>query len=212
MKTMLLAILLSCAATGAFAQGCVQFRNYVTTTTPPIDTRVHLFTLDGPLLDGSNTAWRAALIGGPTTATPTSFANLGTLQMMYYPGNTTVTWAGFRTGSTPPNLSGTVNVGTTAARAVPGVDWGGTALVQMVAWEGPYTTWADAWNAAMAPSTPVHIGFSNPLTLTLPTSSTSTTLTYLWGLNSFAIGMPEPTTASLAVCAAVLVMVRRRGR
>ncbi len=189
MKTFVIATLLSWQCLAAFGQGQVQFRNYVTYTTPPIDARVYEDSLGGVLLDGNCTC-RAALIGGPTTGTPTSWTTLGNLQMMYSPGNTTLTWVGFRTGTTAPNLSGTVNVGTQAARVVPGVDWGGTALVQMVAWEGPYTNWTDAWNAAHEPGATVRIGFSIPLTLMLPSNPASPILTYLWGLQPFVCGPP----------------------
>ncbi len=211
MNKRILTVLLTCVTASALAQGVVQFRSYWMNTTPPVDARVYSTYLGGALLDGSNTAWRCALIGGPTTATPTSLSSLGTLQQMYYSGNTTVTWVNFNTGTTPPRLSGTPATGSQTSYIVPGVDWGGTALVQMVAWEGNYTTWADVWNASMAPGTTVRIGFSNPLTLVLPSSPTSTSSTYLWGLNSFVLSIPEPGSFALAgLAAATLLAFRRR--
>ncbi len=210
MKTNLIVALFITATAAAFGQGWVQFRNYYTGTTPPVDAPVYLYGYG--LADGS-TGCRAALIGGPTTATPTSASTLGTLQMMFYPttaATSTISWVGFRTGSTPPAFAGYVAYGSTVARAVPGVDWGGTALVQMVGWQGNYTTWADAYNAALAGTPGVMIGWSNPLTLQLPSSATDPNFAYLWGLNSFVIGIPEPNSFALLGVGAALWVLRRR--
>ncbi len=188
MKTLLTALLLGCCCLGTFGQGIVQFRNYVTSTTPQINAPVYLDWVGGTLPDGSNPMWRTALIGGPTTSTPASLSTEGTLQMMFGTGaNSTISWVNFRSGTTPPIAPGYVNCGSAWGRAVPGVDWGGTALVQMVAWEGNYTSWHDAFTAWMSGGW-VRIGFSNPLTLSLPSGPTDVNATYLWGLNSFAIG------------------------
>ncbi len=216
MKKILLTALLVSATAGAFAQGVVQFRGYWSATSPVVDARVSN-GLTGALLDSSNTLWRTALIGGPTTASAAivdagPLGTAGTLGMMYNPTATTLTWVNFASGTSAPNLSGIPRVGLQAARAVPGVDWGGTALVQMVAWQGNYTTWADAFAAWKAGTADVLIGASNPLTLKLPTSATDQNLTYLWNLNSFSIvPVPEPTTFALAgLGAAALLIFRRR--
>lgn len=192
MKRILAFLLLGCSGTDALAQGCVQFRNYYTGTPPPINAPVHFGWDIGLRPDSSNPLWRAALIGGPTTAMAASLQTPGTLQMMYYPVNSTITWANFRSGSTPPAAPGYVNTGSAAARAVPGVDWGGTALVQMVAWQGNYNTWAEAFAAWQSAAPGVLIGISNPLTLRLPSASTDPNCTYLWGLNSFSLGGMTP--------------------
>ncbi len=185
MKTLAVALLLCCSCVDSLAQGVVQFRNYRTNTIPPIDAPVYL---DGVTrLDASNPLWRAALIGGPTTATPASLSSAGTLQMMFGTGaNSTISWVNFRSGTTPPIAAGYVNCGSAFGRAVPGVDWGGTALVQMVAWQGAYTSWAEAYSAWRSGMPGVRIGFSNPLTLQLPSSYTDLNVTYLWGLQSFS--------------------------
>ncbi len=216
MKTKLLAVVLSCVVAGAFGQGQVQFRNYFTGTTPNVDAPVYSSDY-GIYLDSSNPLWRAALIGGPTTATPASAQTPGTLQMMFYPttaATSTISWVNFRSGTTPPAAPGYVAYGSTVARAVPGVDWGGTALVQMVAWEGDYTTWAEAYAAAVVGTPPVQIGWSNPLILKLPSGPTDPNYTYLWGLQPFAIAsiiVPEPGVLSLAGLGAVaLLMFRSR--
>jgi hypothetical protein len=208
MKKLLLTALLSFVTVGVFAQGVVQFRSFYASSTPPVDARVTL--ADGTtLLDNSNPLWRAALIGGPTTGTPANVAGgvMGNLALMYNPTTTTLTWTGFRAAPNQGYVA-VVNV----ARQVPGVDWGGTALVQMVAWQGNYTTWADAFAAWQAGTPDVLIGASNPLTLTLPSGPTSPTLTYLTGLNGFSIvPVPEPTTFALAgLGAAALLIFRRR--
>lgn len=184
-RLLVLFLLVSCCSPiVVFGQGQVQFRNYVPTTTPPIDAPIRYA---GTLVDGSDLLWRAALIGGPSTATPASLQTPGTLSMLYHPVNTTLSWVNFRSG---PFLAGYVNVGTTGQRVVPGVNWGETALVQMVVWHGNFTNWADAYVAARSDPN-VIIGISNPLTLRMPSSSTDLNVTYLWGLQS--VGFPlEP--------------------
>ncbi|HEY5909461.1 MAG TPA: immunoglobulin domain-containing protein [Verrucomicrobiae bacterium] len=187
MKTFAITLVLAASCLSAPAQGQVQFRNYVSNTTPAVDARVSLGGASGPFPDSSNTAWRAALLGGPTTATPASTEGPGTLSLLHHPTITTLTWVNFRSGTTPPAAAGYVNYSAGPAREVPGVDWGGTALVQMVAWQGPYTTWIDAYNAFRCGVFDARIGFSNPLTLRLPYGLTDTRFTYLWGLNWFSM-------------------------
>ncbi len=188
MKPTLLIALLSCATTGAFGQGWVQFRNYYTGTTPPVDAPVYIEG-DGRVNGLDNPLARAALIGGPTNATPASWVGPGNLSMMFYPATSalsTISWVNFRITNGIPNDGGYVAYGSYVARAVPGVDWGGTALVQMVAWQGKFNTWQDAWTAAQTDPN-VYIGFSYPLTLKLPSSPFDSNYTYLWGLHSFYI-------------------------
>ncbi|HEY5909463.1 MAG TPA: choice-of-anchor tandem repeat GloVer-containing protein [Verrucomicrobiae bacterium] len=181
MKTLPTALVLGASCLAALGQGQVQFRNYSSTTTPTINAPVYLDGgIPGQFADSS---CRAALIGGPTTATPASLDSAGTLPMLYNPTITTLTWVTFRD---PPN-AGYVNTAN-AARLVPGVDWGGTALVQMVGWKGNYNTWAEAFAAWQGGDLTVLIGFSEPLVLRLPTGPTDSYLTYLWGLKPFTIG------------------------
>ncbi|HEY5911516.1 MAG TPA: hypothetical protein VJA21_13030, partial [Verrucomicrobiae bacterium] len=166
-------ILLVCSCLAVLAQGQIVFRNYVRFTTPPIDAPVYLEQVGGTPLSGTNLNYRAALLGGPNTATPWSLTQPGTLQVTYNPSITTLTWAAFNTGTLPGQTPGYVRADATfpPSRAVPGADWGTWALVQMVAWEGPYTSWTEAWQAAQAGS--VRIGASNPLTIHLPNSPTA---------------------------------------
>ncbi|HEY5912472.1 MAG TPA: hypothetical protein VJA21_17860 [Verrucomicrobiae bacterium] len=209
MKTKLLTLCLTCGAITAWAQGVVQFRTYYAGTTPAIDARVFGPDRVTPL-DNSNPLWRAALIGGPTTGTPANpwAGVMGNLSMMYNPTITTLTWSNFRA---PPNAGYVSNLNVN--RAVPGVDWGGTALVQMVAWQGNYNTWAEAYTAGFSGTPNVLLGVSNPLILTLPSSSQSPLLTYLWGLDSFYISCgpcPEPGAFAFAALAAAALFLSRR--
>ncbi len=221
MKTTLLTMLLTCTASAVFAQGVVQFRNLYSSGPVNIDARVSMAHWNGDpfaLLDNSNPLWRATLLGGPTTATPANVPTcypgaggqlqMGTLTQLYNPVNTTISWVNFR--AAPNNGSVTV---ANASRVITDVNWGGQALVQMVVWQGNYNTWSEAFNAWLADMTgTVHIGASNPLTLTLPTGPTDPNLTYLVGLQPFPIfPVPEPTTFALAgLGAAALLIFRHR--
>ncbi len=187
LKTLWAAVVLVCSCWSGFCQGVVQFRNYWAFSTPPVDAPVYYDFVGGLPLSGDNPYWRAALIGGPTDAKPASTSSAGTLSAMYSPVNTTLSWVNFRSGSTPPIASGYVAYGATPQRVVPGVDWGQTAMVQMVAWEGPYTSWVDAWTAVASGATGVRVGWSNPLLLPLASSMYDTNLTYLCGLQPFAL-------------------------
>ncbi len=215
MKTHILIPILSCAAFGAFAQGQVQFLNFFqgTGTTPLVDARV--FFADGTTpLDNSNPLWRAALLGGPTNLRPAN-ANpglgkpfdLGTLPMLWNPTTTTLTWVNFQGA---PNQGYVASPPRSGAREVEGVDWGGTALIQMVAWQGPYVTWTEAFTAFNSGDPRALIGTSNPLTLTLPDSPNDPRLTYLVGLQSFSLQYaPEPGSFGLAIIGAAVLMLRR---
>ncbi len=208
MKTRMLVVLLSCVGIEALGQGVVQFRNYYQSGSTLVDAPVWDYCITHGPLDNSNPLWRAALIGGPTTGTPANVAGgvMGNLALMYNPVNTTLTWTGFRA---PPN-AGYVTVAN-ASRVVPGVNWGGMALVQMVAWQGDYTTWVDAFNAYMAGLPGVLAAASNPLTLTLPTGPTDPNLTYLVGLQGFGFScLPEPDASTLAALGVAVWSMNRR--
>ncbi len=215
MKTHILIAILSCAAFGAFAQGQVQFLNFFqgTGTTPLVDARV--FFADGTTpLDNSNTGWRAALLGGPTNLRPANanpghegWYEMGTLPMLWNPTTTTLTWVNFQGA---PNQGYVLSPPRSAAREVEGVDWGGTALIQMVAWQGNYVTWMDAFNAFNSGAVGVLIGTSNPLTLALPSSPNDPRLAYLVGLQSFSIQwVPEPGSFGLAIIGVAAVLMLR---
>lgn len=183
MKTFTVTFLLTASCFAALGQGVVQFRTYYGLSTPPVNAMVTSCETGLPLDGPSNPLCRAALIGGPTTATPASWQTPGTLSMMYNPTITTLTWVNFRAA---PN-AGYVTVAS-PARVVPGVNWGQQAMVQMVVWQGNYNTWDEAYMAWLSSTPGILIGFSNPLTLTLPTGPTDQNLTYLTGLQPFCLG------------------------
>lgn len=187
----------------AFGQGQVIFDNYIPGI---VDARVSVLYDDGTraLVDGSDPLFRAALLGGPLgTLVATSFSP-GDLKALSSPTDPSETYVGFATGQN----AGLVDVDGNAARVITGVNWGGVAMVQMVAWYGDYTSYADAISAD-APR-----GFSLPLSLTLPSSPTAADKGYLIGLQPFDIvGVPEPSIFALGAAGVAILVSRghRRG-
>jgi hypothetical protein len=210
MKKILTLAALAGLTLSAFAQGQINFNNRVPAATPPILAAVYGNSTDtnsgGYLLSGSDTSFRAALLGGATSATASSAASVGTLSLLASP-STAATWITFRTGT----VAGYVAVGTDSARDS-GLAYGSTGLFQMVAWQGTETTWAAAytdWKAGL-----IKAGFSNPVSSLVTTGPTDLAVPNLSGLNSFAItlnAIPEPTTFALAgMGVAALLIFRRR--
>jgi len=204
MKKILAITAIASMALTSFGQGIIQFNNRDSSANPPVIAPIYLNTVGGTPLAG--TGYRAALYGGASTSTAFSLVGGsltgGTGLSLLVSPTTGAGAVDFRTGA----AAGYVNVGVDAARTVPTVNWGGTGLFQVVAWEGTYATLAEALAANAA------FGFSNPLTLTLPTGPTDQVLTKLVGLNSFAVAaVPEPTSFALAgLGAAALLIFRRR--
>lgn len=218
MKKLLVAIALTGFVAAAFGQGQVQFRNYNAGTASTINAPVYLDVVGGAKLNSSNTLWRTALIGGPSSGAvfaavnaATSTFSEGNLVTLANNNTTSIAWVNFKSGTgNPPVADGYIFPGSAAARVVPGAAWGTQVAVQMVAWQGAFTTWADAFAHRLDAG--VKIGVSNPLTLTLPLSVTDNNLTQLNGLASFAIvSVPEPATLALAgLGLASLLIFRRR--
>lgn len=221
MKKILAIGALASLTLSAFGQGQVSFNNRNTTATPnPINSALYLDTVGGVLLAGTDTQFRAALLGGATTGTPAfvpgsrtnSTANgtvpaAGNLSLLASPASG-ATWATFRTGT----LAGFFATGTDTARDS-GLAYGSTGLFQVVAWNGGYNTWAQAYAAWVAGTPGVRIGASNPLTLPVTQGPTDLAVPTLQGLESFAIvtPVPEPSTFALAgLGAAALLIFRRR--
>ncbi len=205
MKKLLPFALMGSLSLTAFGQGVVIFKNYISDT---VDARITETVTSGTptLVDGSDPLFRAALLGGPAGGTAATTTSAGSLQMLSSPDGT-ATYVGFRTGV----AAGIVNVGSESPRLVPGVDWGGQAMVQVVAWYGNATTYGDA----LAAGDPV--GVSNPITATLPSAPTDPNVANLVGLTAFNIGatstVPEPSTFALAgLGAAALLILRPRIR
>jgi hypothetical protein len=219
MKGMLLLATLLISTSASFGQGQVEFRNWSNQFTPPpsVDAPIFLGVVGGTRLDSNvSTLYRAALLGGPTTGTPAvlDFAHHifdpGNLSMTYSDFISTRSWAGFRTGSNTHFGAGYINVGSTGRRVIPGVDWNQFALVQVVAWQGDFADWSSAFLAAETDSN-VLVGVSNPLILQLPSSVTDTYVTWLLGLESFAISsIPEPSALALVCLATLAALMYRR--
>src|SRR5260221_9882833 len=67
-------------------QGQINFNNFVSSANPPIDAKIYIYSTDtnssGIAISGSYTTFRAALLAGPATATPTSVGSIGTLSLL----------------------------------------------------------------------------------------------------------------------------------
>jgi|ERR1051325_2975716 hypothetical protein len=224
MKKTLLTVLLCGAGSAAFGQGFAIFNNVVRNTTPSINAPIYLYQVGGFKLDSAvNSLWRAALLGGPTTSTP-AFVNgslgfssvghdtAGNLGLTHYVNDATRTWVGFRSGTSTVLGAGVVDVGAESTYVIPGVDFGQQAMLQVVAWQGNFTDWYSAFAAAELGDGGVKIGASNPVTVTLESSPTDTAYPYLWGLQPFEIGIPEPSSAALGGLGAAMWLAGRRRR
>jgi hypothetical protein len=224
MKKILIAVLFSVVTSASFGQGQALFKNLVTSSTPSVNAPIYLYEVGGQKLDSAiNSLWRAAMLGGPTTATsafvpgslpsnPFGLPTPGSLTMTHNANNTGTTWVGFRSGTSTAVGAGIVAVGSSSTYVVPDVGYGGQALLQVVAWQGNYTDWASAFAAAEEGVPGVLIGASNPLIVTLTSSLTDTNIPALTGLESFAIVVPEPSSLALAVVVTAAMMVVRRRR
>lgn len=148
LKTLLTLSAATFLTVSAFGQGQVVFQNLDTTITPNVRSPIYLDFVGGALLNGTDQSLHAALIGGTTSLVPANVPGsrtntaggplftAGTLAMLASPV-TGSTWTTFRTGA----ASGFVGVGTDVARVVADVPYGGQAQVQIVAWNGSFTTW-----------------------------------------------------------------------
>jgi hypothetical protein len=204
MKKILALAALTALSVSAFGQGQIQFNNRVTTTTPAVDALIRFGSSAGAPLSGTDTSFRAALIGGSTTGIPTTSDALGTLTLLASP-TTQQTWVTFRTGA----AAGYIAVGVDSARDAL-LPYGSQGIFQVVAWQGTQTTWAEAYQAWRAGQ--IAAGFSNPITSSTTTGPTDLAVPSLIGLNSFFIAqIPEPSSFALAgLGAAALLIFRRR--
>jgi hypothetical protein len=209
LKAILISAFLAASALNAFGQGFVTFNNRITTATPnPIVSPIYLDFVGGIALDGTDTSFRAALLGGATSSIPafipgsrtnstaTGVQAEGTLSLLASPA-TGATWVMFRTGA----LSGFIELTTDSTRDS-GLGFGATGMFQVVAWRGGFTTWVDAysaWNSGTNSS--VLIGASNPMILPVSVGPAQTDFPTLQGLESFTLktSIPEPSSFALAV-------------
>jgi hypothetical protein len=206
MKKLALLSGLCLVGAAAYGQGQLNFNNNPATVG---GTGAPIF-MDGVKVSGTQA--RAALIGGPAaTATPYTLTQAGVNMLMTAnPSTPSIMWVNFRTGTSSALGAGFVSVGSAGARGLSNVDYGGSALVQVVAWTGNYTTWADAWTAAQTDLS-VKIGISNPLTKTVTTGPSDTNVPLLTGLTSFnLVSVPEPATAAIVGMGLASLLVFRR--
>jgi hypothetical protein len=193
MKKLLALALMGTLSLTVYGQGVVQFVNL--SVGPDITAPITDST--GAPLDGSDALNKAALIGGPTGGTPASLTTAGSGLALLASPDGSATVAGFLTG----NNAGIINSFANQARVVTGVDYGGTAMLQVVAWHGAANTWQDAYTAWQTDPATTQIGFSDALSVTLPSSATSPDQAYLVGLQGFALTpasqVPEPSTFAL---------------
>jgi len=189
-KTLAIALLAVTASVG-YSQGTVNFNNRVLTSTPNIvapiwyrgDTAFATAGTNTTINGATHATAQAALYGGPA-GTPEDQL------VLIAPA------VGFRSGT----LSGFVLVGSAGERIIPGTVPGGTAVVQIRAWDsaGGSCTLASYEQAALDPRN--YIGKSALLTISgLGGGSPPATAADLQGLTSFAIGpvVPEPGTIAL---------------
>jgi hypothetical protein len=191
------------AWSNCLGQGLINFNNRVTTATPPIDVKFYDITSGTAVpLSGTDQTYRAALLGGPTSATPATASSRGTLSLLASP-STGATWVTFRTGA----VAGYVAVGTDGARDS-GLPYGSTGIFQVVAWHGTETTWAAAyfdWEHGL-----IYAGYSNPLTLPVTTGASDLNIPNLVGLGSIEfVNIPEPSIYRLGLAGLILLAIQR---
>jgi hypothetical protein len=175
----------------AFGQGQINFNNIVSTANPPVNAKIYFDSVFGFSPSGTDSTFRAALLGGPTNGIPSSYNFKGNLSLLASP-YTAATWTTFRTGAN----AGYVAVGTDGARDS-GLPYGSTGMFQVVFWQGTETTWNQAYADFQAGL--ISAGGSNPLILTTSQSVNDPNIPNLVGLTSFSRFVPEPTAFNLMV-------------
>jgi hypothetical protein len=208
MKRIALVLALSAISISAFGQGALLFNNIGPGITAPITE----LTSTGPRLDG--TAYYACLLGGPVSGTAWSGDPLAPVMGTLTLTTNLSTGAGVVTFRTGAAGIGYVNVGAAGARVIPGVDYSGTAQVQVMAWSA--AAGADpvaAFNAWRADTTgTLLLGISSPLSLVTTTGPTDPAVPRLVGLAPFSVvPVPEPSVIALGALSLLgALMIRRR--
>jgi hypothetical protein len=184
MKKLIYVAALLVASLSAYAQGTVAFNNR---SLPAIDAPV--FDVGGTVrLDGA--AWFAQLYAGPVGTADTALAAIGS--------PTT-----FRTGA------GAGYINAVSEIIVPGVAVGGTARIQMRAWDATFGTYAaaQAGNGKIGSSSSfdvANLGGQGPAG---PPAVPAT----LVGLTTFSLTqVPEPSTIALGALGVAALLFRRR--
>jgi hypothetical protein len=202
----------------AFSQGLIDFNNRTPGIPNPVNSPIYYgyIGFGAYPLSGTNQNFRAALLGGPTDAIPAHVAlsrtNIndtggyaqGTLSMLASP-STGATWVTFREGL----FAGYVAVGTDGARDS-GLPYGSIGQFQIVTWDGPYNSWAEAYAAWTRAPGEVFIGASNPMFLPTTQNAADLNLPTLQGLESFSIKsvLPEPNPMALFGLGLILWCIR----
>lgn len=217
-RLLIIAGVLTCAV-GAYAQGTIVLNNRVVGSV--------VAPIYGP--EGNNPASTTILQGNDASGFPVGTQTYtGTTSKPVGTGYTAQIWAGPL--GTPDASLTAVAAGSTTFRtgaaagfivqpaadiAIPGVPGGGTAAMELRAWDnrgGTITTWAQA----LADNTVLRGSSSlfNTLPLGDPNGTPPTTAPFMVGLTSFNLystAVPEPTTIALGVLgAAGLLLFRRR--
>ena len=189
MKKLLIVLACVAATVMVSGQGTVDVRSKAGVSPNNVDAPV--FDVDG-ITKLSGAGYLAQVLAGPTAG---SLAPIGAS----YP---------FRTGSG----AGYYDYASTGAQvAIPTVTPGGTAFVQVVAWEAAAGSFATA-----KASTNFKWGQSGIITAVTgnPGAAPPTTPPLMVGLTGFSLGMntavPEPSTLALGLLGAATLLLRRR--
>jgi len=232
MKKAIITAALAAVSAAVFGQGQVQFTTYNASADTitgngfsTFNSPVYVDQVGGTKISGTQGRIEmigAALAGGVGTSVKTDGSQvLGNLADLYNSATTTLTWVNFGTATAGAvsKQVGYASVGSTTTRILPTVAYGGSALVQVVAWYGStaanYSTWQQAFNAAygigVAMDTGLKIGASSPMTVTHTSTSSSDPNVPIPSFSSFAvISVPEPTTAAIAGLGLASMLIFRR--
>jgi len=184
MKKLLIALACVAATVMVSGQGTIDVRNKATGPNGSVDAPI--FDVDGITKLGSS--FLAQVYAGPAG----NIAPIGTA-------------VPFRDGAG----AGYYNAGADFLLPVPGVALGGTAEIQVRAWEAAAGTYA-----AAAASTTFKFGSSTTFSLATGGAGSPAALpSALVGLTSFSVGLnaiPEPSTMVLGLLGAAALLIRRR--